>query len=83
MKHLGFIDQLVKKEKPDLLLYENTNYLHTKTKDSLSLFRLLGALEGLPVKTEHVLVSQVKDLAKKLFKAVEKVPDLTFKFGRG
>jgi hypothetical protein len=74
---------LVEKEKPDLLLYENTHYLHHKNQDSLGLFRLLGALEGLPIRTESILVSQVKDLKNRLFKATKKITGLTFKPGRG
>jgi hypothetical protein len=80
---LNFLKELLKKEKPALLIYENTHYLHTKTQDSLNLFRLLGGLEGLPVLTEHILVHQVKDLKSKLFKGTEKIPDLTFKSGQG
>ena len=82
-KHLGFIDQLAKKEKPALLLYENTHYINNRNQDSLSLFRLLGAIESLPVKKENILVNQVKDLKKQLFKGQNQIPNLTFKPGRG
>lgn len=82
-EHLFFLKDLLIKETPDFLLYENTHYLHTKTQDSLNLFRLLGGLEGLPVKTEHILVNQVKDLKSKLFKKSRQIPNLEFKFGQG
>ena len=82
-EHLEFIKQIIKEWKPDLLLYENTHYINNKNQDSLSLFRLLGALEGLPVKTESILVQQVKDLKSKVFDQQIQIPDLTFKPGRG
>ena len=34
-EHLDFIKGLVKKEKPALLIYENTHYIHQKTQDGL------------------------------------------------
>lgn len=81
--HLNFLNLLIVKEKPALLLYENTHYLHHKNQDSLSLFRLLGAIESLPVRTEHILVSQVKELRGKLFKGIKQTSELTFKPGIG
>ena len=45
--HLTFIINLIKEKQPNLILYEDTNYIHRKTKDGLSLFRLLGAIESL------------------------------------
>ena len=81
--HLEFINQLLLKEKPALLLYENTHYLKEKNQDSLSLFRLLGAIESLPVRTESILVCQVKGLKSRLFKGVKKIPEIKFKLGQG
>lgn len=75
---------MLEREKPDFLLYENTYYLHQQSNQgAVSLFRLLGALEGLPIRTEEVLVSQVKDLKSKLFKGQTQIPNLLFKPGRG
>jgi hypothetical protein len=49
-----------------------------------SLFKLLGVVEVLPVKkVESILVSQVKDLKKQLFKGTKSIPDLEFKPGQG
>lgn len=81
--HLEFIKEIMKGYQPSLLLYENTHYLHTKTQDSLGLFRLLGAIESLPVQTESILVHQVKDLKSKLFKKTKPIPHLLFKPGQG
>jgi hypothetical protein len=47
------------------------------------LLKLLGAIESLPVRTEQVLVSQVKDLKSRVFKNQVLIPHLTFKFGSG
>ena len=56
---------------------------------TVSLLKLLGALEGLKFtfrfikQVDSVLVSQVKDYKGKLFKGVKKIPDLAFKLGQG
>jgi len=87
--HLNFLISLIETYKPTIILYENTHYIHEKTKDGLSLFRLLGAIEGLtytfpPIQSiESVLVSQVKDLKKQLFKGIKKIPEIEFKVGIG
>jgi hypothetical protein len=80
---LEFIKEVVEGYGPDLILYENTHYLKEKTQDGLNLFRLLGAIESLPVRSEYVLASQVKDLRKQLFKGTKTIPGLTFKPGQG
>jgi hypothetical protein len=66
------------------VLFEDTNYIHRKTKDGLSLFRLLGALEVLGVeKVERINVLKVKELTKKLLKGTYQIKDLEYKIGRG
>ena len=83
-EHVGFIKVLVEKEKPDLLLYENTNYLHQRQHSgTVNLLKLIGAIESLPVKTESILVSQVKDLKSKVFKNQSQISGLEFKYGQG
>jgi len=47
------------------------------------LLKLIGAIESLPVRTESILVSQVKDLKSKLFKRTKKIPEIKFKLGIG
>jgi hypothetical protein len=67
-----------------LLLYENTNYLQIRQHSgTVSLLKLLGAIESLPVKKESILVQQVKDLKGKIFEGVEQILHLAFKPGRG
>jgi len=50
---------------------------------TVNLLKLLGAIESLPVKTESILVSQVKDLKSKVFKNQSQIPGLEFKYGQG
>jgi len=49
----------------------------------VSLLKLLGAIESLPLRTESILVKQVKDLKAKLFKDEIQIKDLEFKLGKG
>jgi len=83
-EHWTFIKGLVETYRPDLLLYETTNYINSRGADMTSLLKLIGAIESLPVeKTESILVHQVKDLKSKLFKGVKEIPSLKFKYGQG
>ena len=82
-EHVVFLQKVVKDFQPDLLLYETTNYINSKGKDMTGLLKLLGAIESLPVRTESILVSQVKDLKNKVFKNQVKIKDLKFKPGIG
>ena len=81
--HLNFINLLIAKQEPELLLYENTNYINSRGKDMTSLFRLMGAIESLPLKKANLLVHQVKDLKSKLLAGTKQIPHLAFKKGRG
>ena len=84
-EHAEYIAKIVKEWKPTVVLYENTNYLHQRQHSgTVSLLKLIGAIESLPVqRIESILVSQVKDYKGKLFKGVKKIPHLTFKLGQG
>ena len=78
------IKELVKEKGIKQVIYEDTNYIHKKTKDGLNLFRLLGALEVLEVeKVSSVNVLKVKELTKQLLKGVKKLEGLEYKQGRG
>jgi len=66
--HYSFIASLVNLYKPDLLLFENTNFINNRNKDSLNLIRLLGAIECLPIKeVQSINVLKVQELRKALF----------------
>ena len=84
-EHAEYIAKIVKEWKPTIILYENTNYLHSRQHSgTVSLLKLIGAIESLPVKRiENILVSQVKDLKSKVFKNQVQIPGLTFKLGQG
>jgi hypothetical protein len=47
------------------------------------LFKLIGGIESLPVRVESVLVNQVKELKKQVFKGTKKIPEIKFKLGIG
>ena len=83
-KHYHFIVALVKAYQPNVLLYEHTNFVRLRGKDMTSLFKLLGALEVLPVEqVKSVPVNQVKALKDQLFKGSKTITGLEFAKGRG
>lgn len=88
-EHLLFIINFVKKNQPTLIIYEHTNYIHKRTADALSLFKLFGAIEGLvytfPFLTQILFlpVSQIKQFYTRLYNNKEKISGLTYKVGRG
>lgn len=83
-KHYDFIVSLVKLYQPNLLLFENTNFISNRNKDSLNLIRLLGAIECLAVKkVNSVNVLKVKEMSKNLFRGVIKIDNLQYLPGRG
>jgi len=77
------IKQLIAKWKVNLVLYENINFINHRSKDSLNLIRLLGAIECLETKTESVNVLKVKEMSKALFAGKVKIKDLEYLPGRG
>ena len=83
-KHYDFIAGLVKVYHPNILLYEHTNYVGPRGKDMTSLFKLLGAMEMLPVESmKKVPVNQVKELRNKLLKGKHKIEGLEYQPGKG
>jgi len=82
--HYNFIVSSIKAYKPNLLLFENSNYISNRSKDSLNLIRLLGAIECLSVKQiESINVLKVKEMSKALFSGKIKLPNLEYQPGRG
>ena len=83
-KHINFIKKLIKDNNPEIILYENTNYIHKKTKDGLDLFRFLGAIEFISKKkTFEVNVLKVKKMKKRLLDKKEHIENLNYLPGRG
>ena len=80
----GEIKELVQELKIQQVIFEDTNYINNRSKESLNLFRLLGALECLEVQqVKSVNVLRVKELYKRLFSSKETIPYLTYSQGRG
>ena len=82
-EHLTHLGSLILTFDPTLLLYENTNYINSRGKDMTSLFRLMGAIESLPLKKASILVHQIKDLKAKLLAGTKQIKGLTCQPGRG
>ena len=84
LKHYHFISSLVKVYKPSILLFESSNFIRIRGKDMTSLFKLLGALEVLPIpQIQSVPVHQVKELTKQLLHGIKRLEGLEYQQGRG
>jgi len=82
--HYNFIVANINLYQPNLLLFENTNFINNRNKDSLNLIRLLGAIECLAVeKVESINVVKVKQVSKALFSGQVKIESLEYLPGRG
>jgi hypothetical protein len=79
----------VRKEKPRIVIYENTNYVHKRIPGTLNLLKLIGGIVGIKIAFNFVeelggiAVNQVKSLKGKLFSGQEQIKGLTCKVGRG
>ncbi|CAI2193759.1 15168_t:CDS:1 [Funneliformis geosporum] len=84
LKHYDFISSLVKVYQPTILLFESSNFIRIRGKDMTSLFKLLGALEVLPIQQiKSIPVHQVKELTKQLLHGIKKLEGLEYSQGRG
>ena len=81
-EHWRQIIDLLKDFQPKVVLYESTNYIHSRGKDMTSLFKLLGGLECLG-HSEAIPVNQVKGLKQKLFTGKASIAGITYSAGRG
>jgi hypothetical protein len=80
---LNFIQEMVQKLKVNTLIYENTNFINSRNRDSLNLIRLLGSLECLPIKqATSVNVLKVKEMTKLLLAGKIKIANLDYQVGR-
>jgi hypothetical protein len=79
----------VQKEKPQVIVYENTNYVHKRIPGTLNLLKLIGGIIGMKFAFDFieelgsVAVNQVKPFKDKLFSGKEQIKGLTCKAGRG
>jgi len=84
LKHYDFISSLVKVYQPSILLFESSNFIRIRGKDMTSLFKLLGALEVLPIpQIQTIPVDQVKRLTKELLHGIRRLEGLEYQPGRG
>ena len=81
-EHWQTLIGLMEEFKPKIVLYESTNYIHSRGKDMTSLFKLLGGLECLG-HSEAIPVHQVKGLKQKLFTGKASIAGITYSPGRG
>ncbi|KLL04973.1 MAG: hypothetical protein MRERV_8c060 [Mycoplasmataceae bacterium RV_VA103A] len=80
----GEIKELVKEKGINAVIFENTNYIHKRTKDGLNLFRLLGAIECLEVQqVRSVNVLKVKEMTKRLLNGTYWIANIKYSPGRG
>ncbi|CAI2196873.1 8040_t:CDS:2, partial [Funneliformis geosporum] len=78
----GFTSQ-VKVYQPNLLLFESSNFIRIRGKDMTSLFKLLGALEVLPIQQiKSIPVHQVKELTKQLLVGTYRIESISYQKGR-
>jgi len=88
-EHLKYIVDLLREWKPNIIVYETTNYIHKRLPGSLSLLKLIGAIVGLKYvfdflkEVDSIAVNQVKPFKDKLFQGKEEIEKLTCKIGRG
>ena len=86
---LNFIADLVQKEKPRVVIYENTSYVHKRIPGTLNLLKLIGGIVGIKFAFDFIeelggiAVNQVKSLKGKLFSGQEQIKGLACKIGRG
>jgi hypothetical protein len=87
-EHLEFIVGAVKKWKPEIIVYETTNYVHKKIPGTLTLLKLIGGIVGIKYSFDFIkevgsiAVNQVKPFKDKLFTGREQLENLTCKVGR-
>jgi hypothetical protein len=88
-EHLQFLVEKVKIWKPNIIIYENTYYVHKRIPGTLSLLKLIGGIVGIKYtfdfieELSSIAVNQVKSFKDKLFSNKEQIEKLTCKIGRG
>lgn len=88
-EHLNFIISLVQEEKPEIIVYETTNYIHKRMPGALVLLKLIGGIVGLKYtfnfvrELGSVAVNQIKPFKNKIFTGREQIENLTCQIGRG
>lgn len=88
-EHLQFLVEKIKDWRPNIIIYENTYYVHKRIMGTLSLLKLIGGIVGMKYtfdfieELSSIAVNQVKSFKDKLFANKEQIEKLTCKIGRG
>jgi len=88
-KHLKFLVEKIKDWRPNIIIYENTYYVHKRIPGTLSLLKLIGGIVGMKYtfdfieELSSIAVNQIKSFKDKLFVNKEQIEKLTWKIGRG
>lgn len=89
-EHLKNLVELVKKEKPNIIVFENTNYIYGRQhQGTVGLYKLIGGIVTLKYvfdfvkEIDYVFVSAVKGLRDRIQTGVEGVEGLSYEIGRG
>jgi len=89
-KHFEFVVNIIEEFEPDIVLYENTNYVYGRQQSgTVGLCKLIGAIAGLKYtsvssqKIDGVLVNTVKAFRDKVQTGSEEIAGLSFQEGRG
>jgi len=86
-KHYLFIKWLVEAKQPNLIVFENTNFIKTTSSDMTKLLQLFGAIETLTYSFSLLInkipVNQVKEIRKKLLNKQIGLANLTYQIGKG
>jgi hypothetical protein len=86
---LKYLVDLIKKEKPNIIIFEDTTYIYGRQhQGTVGLYKLIGGIVGLKYtfdfikQIESLTVNTVKAFKKKLFKNKEQIEGLTCEVGR-
>ncbi|CAI2162670.1 6815_t:CDS:2 [Funneliformis geosporum] len=80
---------IIKKYRPEIIVYETTNYIHKRIPGTLTLLKLIGGIVGIKYtfdfvkQIDSIAVNQVKPFKDKLFTGREQLENLTCEAGRG
>lgn len=88
-EHFNFLVELIKKEQPTTIVYENTTYLYGRPhQGTVNLYKLIGAIGAFPLLFPFIRLltslaaNQIKIFKKKLFLGVFQIEGLTYQPGR-
>lgn len=88
-EHLKFIVQVIKEKKPDIVIFENTNYIYGRQhQGTVGIYKLIGGIISLQYAFDFVkeingiFVSSVKSFRNKVQRGIGKIKGLSYEIGR-